>query len=796
LFFLIASLLLSLSVLSFGQQNAALAAAKDDTPSETDILLNAVTQTQDSQGEWKYLIGAAKIRTSEMTITADEIDFNQDTAWAYARGHVHLVHYATGDVLNADHGEYNLKTEEGKFFVVNGTSPAKIVTSVGLLTTTNPFYYQGEYADRIKGRLILHNGYITDCKIPKPWWTFKGPVFDIVPGQHAIARRSVFTLKHIPVFYVPYFYRKLGKNTRQSGLLSPSAGHSTILGYEYGAGYYWAINRSYDLDYLFNYYTQRGTGHSFDFRGKPNAKSTFTFSFFGVQDKGIQKGGSNYTPECSTTITSGCWAPPAPNPNKQGGVQFQGAGKTEIFGFKGMLDVNYLSSFTFAAAFTNNFNPQQNSVGFLQRHFDNDIYALNIVFSRSSVYEGFGPEQKPVVIRKLPSIEGSSRLKQILEGKLPLWFSFDASSGLLSRSEPGTSSTASISTGYLNQRTDVKPTVSSAFSFAGFSLYPSVSFEGTDYNHEYTNNSSTAAEVAAANLFRHDADFVVDFRFPLLQRTFQPAKWLHLGDKMKHVIEAEAQYEYLTGISRYERTIHIDGTDILADTNQLTVGLTNRLYKKEKNGDTHEVLTWRLRQARYFDPTFGGTVVAGQRNVVLAQELITPFTFLDGPRSYSPITSSLTINPYNFFGISYDTSYDPRHHRFDNQSFSGNFRHQKYFFNIGETAITTNQLYANGVLLPDAQQLFPLTNQAFFGGGYGSTNRQGFNVAAQYFYDFLHHETTFSEYQVSYNSNCCGFSVEIRRINNVIRNDNQYLFSFSVANIGSVGTLPRQSRIF
>jgi hypothetical protein len=29
-----------------------------------------------------------------------------------------------------------------------------------------------------------------------------------------------------------------------------------------------------------------------------------------------------------------------------------------------------------------------------------------------------------------------------------------------------------------------------------------------------------------------------------------------------------------------------------------------------------------------------------------------------------------------------------------------------------------------------------------------------------------------------------------------VRNDNQYLFSFSVANIGSVGTLPRQNRIF
>ena len=96
----------------------------------------------------------------------------------------------------------------------------------------------------------------------------------------------------------------------------------------------------------------------------------------------------------------------------------------------------------------------------------------------------------------------------------------------------------------------------------------------------------------------------------------------------------------------------------------------------------------------------------------------------------------------------------------------------------------------------DAQQLFPLTNQGIIGGGWGSTNRQGFNAAANVYYDFLHREVTFSMYQASYNTNCCGFSFELRRQNNVIRNDNQYLFSFSVANIGSVGTLPRQSRIF
>ncbi len=98
-----------------------------------------------------------------------------------------------------------------------------------------------------------------------------------------------------------------------------------------------------------------------------------------------------------------------------------------------MLDVNYLSSFLFAAAFTNNFFPQHYSVGFLQRHFDDDIYALNFVFSRNEVYESFTPNAKPDVMQKLPMLETSGRLQQILGSKIPLWFSFNASGGLLSR---------------------------------------------------------------------------------------------------------------------------------------------------------------------------------------------------------------------------------------------------------------------------------------------------------------------------------------------------------------------------
>ena len=726
---------------------------------------------QDSQGEWKYLKGAAEVRTSEMTISADEIDFNSDSAWAYARGHVRFHQFASGDIVNADHAEYNLKTEEGKFYIVTGTSPAKMMTGPGVLGTSNPFYFQGEWADRFKSRMILHRGYITDCKVPKSWWTFHASLFDIVPGERAVARSTVFRVRHVPIFYLPYFRRPLGKNARQSGFLTPTFGHSTTRGFIYGAGYYWAINPSFDMDYILQYFSLRGPAHTVDFRGKPNSTSDFSFGLYGVQDKGISAGQQGYVPGGN---------------NEQGGYEFHVSGRTQLLGFTGRLDFNYLSSFIFAAAFTNNFSPQENSIGFLQRHFNNDIYSLNFVINRKQVFENFSDNNQQVLLQKLPNVEASSRLQQILHGKLPIWFSFDASGGILSRREPlsQVTNSAIVQTG-LMPRSDFRPTVSSAFSFAGFSLYPSVTFEATDYGSRYTTDTSTAVVIAKENLFRKDADFVLDFRLPSLERTYSPVKWLHLGDNLKHVIEADAQYEYVTGVNQFQRVIHFDETDIISNTNQLTVGLTNRFYTKDKKGNVREVVTWRLRYARYFDPTFGNTVLAGQRNVNLAQDELTPFTFLDGPRSYSPVVSSLYFNPYSFLGIEYRADYDPFHEKFLDHALNVSGRYSKYYFGVGETAISASPI------------LFPAgTNQVFFSGGLGNSNRRGINAGAQVNYDIDNHRLTFSLYQFTYNTDCCGFSVQLRRINNIVRNDNEYLFSFVVANIGAFGSLPRQNRIF
>ncbi len=812
LFFFLGALLLILSP-ALGQTTAR--PTKANAPPQDEIWYHSVYE--ESNGSMRYLRGAAKIELTEFSISADNIEFNSDTNWVVARGHVHLEHFATGDKLDADHGEYNLKSQEGKFYVVDGTAPAKIMTSPGILTTTNPFYFQAKWAERIKDRYILHQGYVTDCKLPKPWWTFEAPVFDIIPGDRAIARHTVFRLKHVPVFYLPYFYRPLGRNPRGSGFLTPNVGHSTLYGFMVGAGYYWAINRSYDMTGVVQYFTDRGPAFRYDFRGKPNDVTDFNFNLYSVDD---QQG-----------VTSGT------TKIKEGGLEFELTARTQILGFNGVLDYNYLSSYLFRQAFSYSFAStiwsQNNSIGFLQRHFADDTYALNIVLERNQNFEAItypSLHQLPneVIIQKLPSIEFSGRDQDLLNGPVPLLFSFGSSAGLLSRSEPtgfDTTTTGSPSqifnTGEV-ARIDVEPRIMTAFNFKGFSLDPSLTFGATDYANSYSTNattytpvascggyptcppqSNTSVALAASNLFRKDVDFTLDFRLPRIERIYTPPKWLHLGEKAKHVIEAEASYEYVTGINNFQKFLHFDATDILSDTNQLTYSLTNRLYEKDKSGNVREVLTWRLTQARYFDPTFGGAVVPNQgacayntagtalsqnptcqRVVVYATEELTPFAFLDGPRGYSPIVSSLVFNPYSFFALEYRADYDPFRHKFVNHTVSGTVRRSKYFGGMSETAISTNPI------------LIPQDNQLSFGGGYGNSNRKGWNVAGSVFYDALLDRRLFDLVQTSYNTDCCGFSFELRNFNLGIRQENQYLFSFSVANIGTFGSLQKQARIF
>jgi LPS-assembly protein len=679
-----------------------------------------------------------------MILKADEIDYNRDTEYAEARGHVYYENFSSLEKLYADKAEYQVDMRQGTFYGVHGTSPSKIDARPGLLTTSNPFYFEGTWAERFNNRIILHDGFVTDCKVPRPIWKLTGKKFDIIPRDRAIAHQAIYRLRGVPLFYTPWFPKSLKKVPRKSGFMTPDLTHSSRFGWMPSIGYYWAIDRSYDLTYRAQLLTQRGFAQTFEFRGKPTERSDFDFYLHSVHDN-----------------------------QNQGGYSFALVGRDDLGkGWTARFQINYLSNFQFRQTFTQSFSEaissETHSTAFVSKHWDS--FGVIVDYERDVNFQSTNPGDR-ILLRKLPEAEFLSRDRQLTKKVIPLWFSFDTSFGFLHRDQP------EFETRQYVARADIAPRIMTAFRFKGFSLIPSFGLRSTTYDSSF----DTSGRVTGNNLYRNSREVGAEFLLPSLERVYKAPKMF--GEKMKHVIEARADYRFVDGVQDFARLVRFDSTELLTNTNEVEVSLTNRLFTKSKDGAVSELMSWQLWQRRYFDPTFGGTVIPGQRNVNLSSIDLTGFAFLDGNRSYSPIVSAFRFQP-NRFNFEWRTDYDPRSGNIVDSAVQAGARWSNYNIAFGH-----NQVREGPVLSPNSNQF-----TASF--GIGGATKRGWNAVLNSFYDYRTQTMTYVSAQVTRNWDCCGLSAQYRRFDFGTRQENQYQFSFSIANLGSFGTLRKQERMF
>jgi LPS-assembly protein len=728
---------------------------RQNAPAEDEVLVRAIGQEVD--GQVYHLRGAAEVETAEILLKADEIDYNETTGDVDARGNVYYKNYMSSEEMWAQKAKYNLKEESGTFSEVRGNAQGKIQFRPGLLVSQNPFNFQGRWAEKIKSRFILYEGFLTNCVLPKPWWRLTAPRFDIIPGERALVHRAVFRLRRVPIFYVPVFYKALSEEPRKSGFLTPNFGNSTRLGFRYGLGYYWAINRSYDAMYRGQWFTRRGLAHEVNFRGKPRQGTDFDIYLYGVNDRGrVTDSGERI---------------------REGGFLINGSGRSVLGrGWTGAANINYLSSFLFRQAFTQSFNEAifsaVNSNGHVQRSWD--TYVLGMEFSRHQFFQSTLPDDQ-VVIRKLPTVDFHSRDRRLFGKVIPVWYSFDSSAGFFNRREPG------FITRQFTDRLHFAPRILASLQWKGFSLTPSYTFHATHYGSRKDLSMATATATAGRDLYRQANDLGAELNLPSLERIFRGPKWL--GSEMKHVIESRVTFRHVSGVRDFREIIRFDEADILTSTTEADVSLTNRLYAK-RNGTVDEVLSWQVMQRRYFDPTFGGAVVEGSRNVFLSSTTLTGYSFIDRPRHYSPVISVLRASPLRSAALEWRTDWDPLFKRITNSTVIADARLGQTFFGIGH-----NQVRGTSQVSPNA-------NQMLLRGGIGAPGRRGWSAGYTGVYDFRDAKMQFATTELSYNSDCCGLSFQFRRLSFGTRNENQYLVSFAIANIGSFGTLRRQERMF
>ena len=709
---------------------------------------------QEVEGGWRHLRGNVRIETSDFQIKADVLDWNTDTNYVEARGHVHFEYFARGEKLDCDKAEYYLDDDNGTFYHVKGSAASTVQARPGLNTTTNPFYFEGDWMERKDDTYIVHDGFLTDCIVPKPWWIFKGPTFTVVPGYHAVTHSAWFYLKNIPLLYTPYFYKDLRKQPRRSGVLMPAIGTSSSHGYTATFGYYWAFGRSYDLAYNGTYYTSAGLAHFVEFRGRINPQSDFDMQLFGIKTSQITGGTSDQ------------------------GLHVTLKAKYDLGqGWEARGDVDYLSSLAFLQQFTQSYNEavygETRSIGFLTRNWSD--FGLNIVAQRNFDFLTAQP-QTSIEIRKLPEISFNAREKEVKVWDQPFYISFDSSAGLLDRTQ------AEFQTRNFVPRMDVGPQISTAFHWGDIQLIPTFGVRETFYGSSLVAGQPFDQPVVnGQNVLRSARSITVELLLPSLARVFTaPPKWM--GEKVKHVIEPRITYKDVAGINNFGRIIRFDETELLSNTNQLEFSLANRIYTKDKNGTVKEFITWLLTYDRYFDPTFGGAIKPDLRNVLQSEIDLTGFAFLDGFRHDSPVVSDLRIqSKVNF---EWRTDYDIERHSIANSSVTLDGRVDQIYWNLGHTLINTNPL------------LFPTSDQLNAGVRWGRSNRRGWNYGGNIAYDFRLGRPTYWQLQATKNTDCCGFSVRYLRLAFGTTDRSEIQFAVSISNIGSIGTLKKQDRIF
>lgn len=736
-------------------------------------LVRITADRQEKFGHVYHLRGNVEIFFRDIRLAADEVDYDESTEDLDARGHVRFQREANQEDIQASDAHYNLTTELGQFYQVRGTTGARPAgPQTMLLTTTNPYYFEARRVDKIaENTYMVYDGFVTSCRPPRPMWTFRATRARVKLGENAVIYNALVKLQNkIPFFFSPFLYHSLKRIPRSSGFLTPNIGNSSRKGRVFGDSFFWAINRSADAEVGLEYYSERGWAQRGTFRMRPNAATTLAATYFGVVDRGLEvRGGERF---------------------KQGGRTLLVNGSSELpHGFRAVANFNYLSSFLFRLAFTETYldavNTEVHSTAFASNNFRGFSFnGRTFRFQNFQTFQGrvFGDSMD---IRSTPGVEFNS-LEQPIFGRSsgrhwPLYFSFESAAEALTRVEPrfAAGDTPRVKTGFVG-RFDFFPRISAPLHWKGLHLLPAYGVRATHYGSRFRDG-----RVSNEEFDRTHQELDLELRPPSLERVFR-SPWNFLGQQVKHVVEPRARFRLVEGVDRFQDILRFDERDLIADTRELEYGITNRLFSKRADGQVREAFSWELAQRYFFDPTFGGAVVPGQRNVFTSTLSLTGYSFLDGRRRFSPVTSRVRWMPAWNFETEVRTDYDPDRRRLVNSGVTVNLRQGNAFASLSDFHVSS------------APQLQLASHQLRGMIGYGFPNRRGLNVGGTFVYDLRQDLAPFFGVQANYNFDCCGFSIEFRRFHfgRTVRDERQFRVAITFANIGTFGNLKKQERMF
>ncbi|MGM0497168.1 MAG: putative LPS assembly protein LptD [Bacteroidota bacterium] len=221
-----------------------------------------------------YLYGDAKVVYGDIELTADYIEYSQDSNVVSASG----VEDSTGNMVglpvfkeggktyNAHNIRYNFKNEKGYIQQVK--------------TEEEGGYLHSSVTKKHQNREFhFRDGKYTTCDHDNPHFYIRISKGKVIPGEKIIAGSSYMVLEDLPLYplMVPFGYFPIQKK-RSSGIYDPSFGEENRRGFYLKGGYYFGISDYMDLKVYGSVYTKGSWNANLDYQVKKRYKYTSKLS--------------------------------------------------------------------------------------------------------------------------------------------------------------------------------------------------------------------------------------------------------------------------------------------------------------------------------------------------------------------------------------------------------------------------------------------------------------------------------------------------------------------------------------
>lgn len=685
-----------------------------------------------------------------------------DNAQLFARevevDQAHDLFKAVGDVvfiegaqrITADRLEFNTKTKLGTFWNAQGimsiTGKADPKSMFG--STEADAYFYGEKLEKIgpeKYRLI--NGTFTTCVQPTPRWDLSASNIVLVKDKRAVMRGAVLRIKNVPILYLPWMYYPINKGDRATGFLMPGYGRSTVRGQIFSNAFFWAISRSQDATFNYDYTSKAGSGYGVEYRyvQSPGSQGNAKFSVLSGSSSNAETvfKTRSYLADAAIVQQLGAQWQLRSNVNYTNNIQSQQYSQQDI----------YRSS-----------NPTRSAAA----NLTGNVGRLR-VSGEAGITDIFGSDGKAVRYGTLPNVRAELPSSPIGKSRVYAGVSGDFSA-LVRQNEVG-----NPATDHGLMRVDVNPTVRAPIGSLPYLRVTANAGMRFTYWSEQLNSSGVQVQTP---LRRQLFDAGATITGPTFSRIFDTPNSGY-ATRWKHVIEPSVSVSKTTAFADFGKVPLNDGVDsLVGGVTNITYGLSNSLLAKRPTAGgasaANEIASVQIRQTYYsnaaaasYDPQYQTSLGASSIS------------------KWSPMSISARVQPASVFNVQAQADYDTTHKAIRSTSIGGGVQSTLATFN----ASWAKQFLVKGLAgFDNPDTLYHSLNTS----ASLRTHDNGLGVNWSWSYDFQQKQQLQQRFVAHYSSQCCGIAAEFQTRYlglSTIKQDHIFNLSFSLAGIGTFSNL-------